>query len=290
VISARSAKGGVPPLALFAEYLHDFVGDEPIRSAGELAMRLAQSQDANRREGGIAGPLEFLLEIDAGDAEWSAWEAFIVAWADASRVFGAESRAALLIVLAGCKQRALPIAAPALCVHAYRNVVDETDMLIYAAEAFTESRLTALHRRVAIAVSARLAVWDPDVVDVLADETLSSILEPKELLTSLARERHWTDTGLRESREWGDGHEDAIGPTSFVSAAALALLGDTSAIRQRVWSGQVGVMMPFLEERRQEVLHHLDGQLREWQTHFKDIIDPRDLELSHLLKQVRLYR
>ena len=48
--------------------------------------------------------------------------------------------------------------------------------------------------------------------------------------------------------------------------------------------------MPFLEERRQEVLHQLDGQLREWQTHFKDIVDPRDLELSHLLKQVRLYR
>jgi hypothetical protein len=72
---------------------------------------------------------------------------------------------------------------------------------------------------------------------------------------------------------------------------ALALLGDGVAIKRRVWSGQVGVLMPFLEDRRQELLRHLDGQFRlPWQTTFKEITDALDLELAHIQHQVLAFR
>jgi len=48
--------------------------------------------------------------------------------------------------------------------------------------------------------------------------------------------------------------------------------------------------MPFIEDRRQELLLHLEGKLHlPWQTTYKQINDARDLEISHIEQQVNSY-
>jgi hypothetical protein len=73
-----------------------------------------------------------------------------------------------------------------------------------------------------------------------------------------------------------------------VHSAYLALDDPKGEVERRVWSAQVGVLLPFVEERRQELLARLDGVLRvPFRTRFgEEITDLRDLEIGHIESQL----
>jgi hypothetical protein len=207
------------PLALLTERLAEFVGEAPARDAGALAGSMAVALEKLTREDGLAGPIHLLIELDGTSPSWPAWMRLLSDWADASRNLPVAQRTALLAIVTGCPLRGLPSGAGALRVHACRAVADETDLLLYASDAFRAASLPSLQRRVAAAVAARVAVWEPDVVDALAAEPLSRVLEPEAALADLARERGWDEEAVRAAREWAEGQEDAFGSVSSVSAA-----------------------------------------------------------------------
>ncbi len=71
-------------------------------------------------------------------------------------------------------------------------------------------------------------------------------------------------------------------------SASLALKDFKGIIARRIWSAEVGVILPFVEERRQEILTHLAGVLRvPFTTRFGEVIsDVRDLEIGHIESQL----
>jgi hypothetical protein len=69
-----------------------------------------------------------------------------------------------------------------------------------------------------------------------------------------------------------------------VHSAALALADLQGTVRRRIWSAEVGVMLPFVEERHQKILSHLAGVLKvPFTTGFGELIsDVHDSEIGHI--------
>jgi hypothetical protein len=81
---------------------------------------------------------------------------------------------------------------------------------------------------------------------------------------------------------------DVIEGEENIHSASLALKDFKGTIARRIWSAEVGVILPFVEERRQEILTHLAGVLRvPFTTRFGEVIsDVRDLEIGHIESQL----
>ena len=71
-------------------------------------------------------------------------------------------------------------------------------------------------------------------------------------------------------------------------SALLALRHDARALQRRIWNAEVGVMLPFVEEQRQDILARFAGVLRvPFMTRFgEEITDIRDLEIGHIESQL----
>jgi hypothetical protein len=83
------------------------------------------------------------------------------------------------------------------------------------------------------------------------------------------------------------GSADRVDGQEVMHSAFLASNGGTSAVHRRVWTGQVGVLLPFVEERRQDLLGLLAGVLQvPYRTRFGVVEDPRDLEIGHIESQL----
>ena len=85
----------------------------------------------------------------------------------------------------------------------------------------------------------------------------------------------------------------ALGTSSTVEGhqephPALEALVD--GIERRLWHAQVTVLFPLIEEHRLRLVARLRPHLRvPFETPFGVITDPRDLEIGHLLHQIRAF-
>jgi hypothetical protein len=82
--------------------------------------------------------------------------------------------------------------------------------------------------------------------------------------------------------------KDVIDGVEKEHSALLAIRHDTRALQRRIWSAEVGVMLPFVEERRQDILSRFAGVLRvPFTTPFgAEITNIHDLEISHIENQL----
>jgi hypothetical protein len=144
-----------------------------------------------------------------------------------------------------------------------------------------------LQRQVAISVVASIALFDPEVVDRLADEHLSRIFAPSPILNTMAKERGWYPAELRRGELfWQLGQIDTINGRQLVHSAVWAALAQHANVDHRVWIGQVGVLLPFVEEQRRELLQ----EIRTLWPALSELPDGRgstvkdlyDLEIGHL--------
>jgi hypothetical protein len=73
-----------------------------------------------------------------------------------------------------------------------------------------------------------------------------------------------------------------------IHSAALCESDSKSAIPHRIWSGQVAVLLPYIEEQRRDVLEQIGDQLRlPFKTRFGEVIrDLESLEIGHIALQV----
>lgn len=180
----------------------------------------------------------------------------------------------------------------ALAVHRWTGVVEPLDQLLYVRRLLSYRPMERLQREVFAAVIASLALWDPNVSHALAELSLKGVLSPREVLADFARDRGWA--GLAEEREgWQEGIVDQFGGEKQVHSAALAVAGDNSSIDEidrRIWSAQVGVLLPYVERRRRELLERLDGQLKGpfRFTNGLTIVDRFELEIGQIEYQLAL--
>jgi hypothetical protein len=58
---------------------------------------------------------------------------------------------------------------------------------------------------------------------------------------------------------------------------------ESGEIGARVWRGQASVLLPFVEERRRDLLGFLSNVIAlPFRTQYREIVDVKDLEIGHL--------
>ncbi|MDT5123166.1 MAG: hypothetical protein QOC96_2648 [Acidobacteriota bacterium] len=260
-----------PESLLFARFVPD-AGADAIRNAHALA-----------KESSFAGKVIWLDGLD--DNSWPAWKEFIVAYGHACQSVPVFERTQFCIPLRGKLALDPPGEDVCLAQHHWRGAVDSLDMFLFTASVFAGREMPALHRRIAVAIAAHLALWDPSISERLAGERLKRILAPVPLLRDVARERDWR---VDDAGKWHLGTADMFDGEMRIHSALLALDDSNSEIARRIWSAEVGVLLPFVEERRRELIAQLANALQvPYETRFGEVIeDVRDLEIGHIERQI----
>ncbi len=232
-----------------------------------------------RRVAEVPGGGRFVVVLNAVEAAgWPSWRDFLAEYARVCAERSPHLRPRLVALVSGVMLADLPERADCLEIYAWDGVVGGLDMLLYTAHRFA-GRIEAGTDLLA-AVGARVALWDPAVADLLADRPASEVLAPVAALQELAASRGWS---AAEEPAWERGTLATVDGQRQVHAALLAARGEERALRTRVWSGQAGVLLPLVEQRRRDVLERVRPLLTlPLDTGYGVISDARDLEVSHL--------
>ena len=268
-------KAADPASLLFSRFVSN-------ASPGALwnARTLAEAED-------FAGKIIWLDSLSA--REWSAWKAFLIDYEYACRSRSMFERSLFCVPLVGELALSPPLEEVCLSHHSWHGAVDLLDMLVFTTTLFQTKQISHLQKRIAVSITAHIALWDPTVSECLARESLGGIFDPIPTLLEIAKERGWDhDCDVLSSCSWHKGMIDVVDEEERIHSAVLVSHGGASAIKQRIWNAEVGVMLPFVEERRQEILTRLAGVLQvPFTTGFGEVItDLRDLEIGHIESQL----
>lgn len=236
---------------------------------------------------GFAGRVIWLRNV--GMKDWPAWQDFLVEYSHACRARSLMERTILCVAVVGRAATCPPAEDVCLACHMWRGVVDSLDMILYCSNLLRDRNLPIVRKRVLIAVVAGLALWDPAVAEELASAEIDAILEPRPILNDIGCRRGWSPEVTLDGKEgWCLGLTDTIDGEEKLHSAAISLRDSSDEIRRRIWSAEVGVLFPYVEEQRQAILRRLGGLLRvPFETRFGEIItDWRDLEIGHIESQI----
>jgi len=226
---------------------------------------------------------------DMHSAIWPAWRGFLEEYSHACRARSVWDRTLLCVPLVGDLAEAAPAEDICLAKHVWSGVVDSLDMLVLSSHLLRERAIPGVQKRVLAAVCASLSLWDPEVAEWLTNAGVDAILKPDLTLRMMARDRGWSaERSAAHEMRWSLGMKDMFEGCERVHSAVLVLDDKTGEIGRRVWSGQVGVLFPLVEERRQMILKELAQHLVvPYRTRFgSTITDWRDLEIGHIESQI----
>lgn len=224
---------------------------------------------------------------------WPAWKEFLREYEHACGARSVFERTLFCTELKGELSLDPPIEDVRLSLQAYRGCVSSLDMLLYASYLASEDAPTDLSSSVLIWVTAQLAQWDPRLAEVLVRCDLPDVLSPLPVLRRLQAERGWDrqDSAQHsDSQYWASGIVDWVDGERKMHSAFLPNGDSANLIGQRIWSGEVSVLLPYVEDRRQQTLKDLKGILRvPFTTRFGEIIsDLADLEIGHIETQLNM--
>jgi hypothetical protein len=121
------------------------------------------------------------------------------------------------------------------------GLIGPLDGVAFAAVHLTEA--DSLPTRIKAAVAVEVGAWDLGLTERLLDLPMKEALRP-----DLCPER-WVEAddhgGLQRLDSWGGE------PTRH---AAWLAHNDKDSLKKRIWRGQLGVLFPWIEERRREVI------------------------------------
>lgn len=242
------------------------------------------------REESFAGKLIWVNNVDS--ESWREWQAFLTDYQHACRSQAMIHRTLFCVELVGEPGNDPPPSDVCLEVIPWHSRVDQFDMLLYAASLFREQRLPYFHKRLAISAVTQLAAFDPALAEHLAQFSLQEILNPFEILRVFAEERGWEGLDTENAALfWWEGIADNLGGDKIIHSAYLALNESRNEIHGRLWTAEVGVLLPFVEERRREIIQKLSKFLHiPYQTHFgEEISTLAELEIGHIEHQIAFY-
>lgn len=220
---------------------------------------------------------------------WPVWKTFFTEYEHACRSRSVLERTLFCIPLVGALAHDPPAEDICLAHHRWQGYVDLLDMCVFTALLLEGKSMPELLRRVVIALIAHVALWDPLVSESLAHEDLKTIFAPTPVLQKIAIQRGWdgVDEEVFSLSGWHRGMQDMVNGTEKAHSALLAARYDARALQQRLWSAEVGVILPFVEEQRQELLTRFAEALHvPFTTPFGEINDIHDLEIGHVVAQL----
>ena len=175
--------------------------------------------------------------------------------------------------------------AVALC--SWESVVERHDIVLYVGELLRKRLHGGLLRETMTAICAELAGTDGELATHLSRIRLEDCLAPRERLVDIGRKRGW-DAIDPLKRSWHTGMWENWSSGARLNSVAVALQNDHREIRRRIWRGQVGVIFPFIEEKRAELVELLGPRLALPVTTLAGEIDSAaDLEIGQLRWCVR---
>lgn len=219
--------------------------------------------------------------------QWESWQPFLEEYRSACHSSPHQNPAQFVVVLEGEVATQTPREETLLTVRSWRGVVSELDATLYAAQLLRDRSLDHLPRQVAVSTVAAFALWDASVADELAANLESALKHPQGTLCDVARSRGWN---AGEDPTWESGQENLFGGEELRHSAYCALRGDTNELERRRWKAQVGVVFPFLEQRRRDIIEALEDKL--WAPfdrngHSRRTETVEELEFSDILWQLR---
>ncbi|MBI5100383.1 MAG: hypothetical protein HZB33_00900 [Nitrospirae bacterium] len=214
---------------------------------------------------------------------WPRWKDFLLQYAHACRSVLPQKRSLLCISLTNELVLDSPTEDVCLSNHSLRSYIEPIDMLLYAAMILKKKNMPRLQKQVAIPIIANLALWDPLVYERFAYKPIEIILSPIDTLKNIGLERSWR-AGIECTEErWINGIADTIDGKEMIHSAFLAQHGTLDEINRRIWTAQIGVLMPFVEEKRQQLISDLkDLLIVPHSAGYKVISDVRELEIGHI--------
>ena len=258
------------------------------RFAPEVAAGEIRSAATLATEDSFCGRLVCVDELP--NDLWPAWKSFLVEYEHVCRSIPLLQRTLFCLCLEGEVAIDPPVCDVCLAVHRYDDFAQQFDSLLYASLLIEGAKLVPLQKRLAASVIAALSLWDPFVAERLAEEDLAQLLQPASVLDAFARERGWMSVNCpNEESLWCQGMKNMFDGAPKIHSAVLAALGKRQEVERRIWSAQVGVLFPFIEEKRQELVDELRSILRVPFTKKTGevVTDLRDLEIGHIESQVR---
>ena len=249
----------------------------------DLARRYTNHPDQIRRlpdlcdDAGFRGRLVLPHGLDT--TTWPAWRDFLGTYAQASRSRSLLGRSLFLVTLDGSPPAEPPPGDVGLASRAWDGVLDDVDLLLFASEHLRQRGGEPLVRSLIATTIARVAAWDFQTAATLVAANDSTIVEPGELLRALARNKGWTtDTPL----DWCLGTASRAG---VAHPARAALDNPPAELHRRLWSAQLSVLLPWIEERRHEtVARNLFEVRRHMRADGDGQGDPFALELGDLFR------
>ena len=224
---------------------------------------------------GFRGHLVRLRGLDASN--WPAWCNFLSRYAQASRSRSLLGRTMFLVPLAGNPPVEPPTADVALVNRTWDGVLDDVDLLLFASERLRQRAVSPLRRSLLATAVARVASWDFHTACALLAESDRIIMAPTDVLRAIARDKGWSpETPL----DWRLGTASQSG---ILHPARAAIEDPPVEIHRRLWSAQLSVLLPWIEDLRHETVA---GNLYEVKRQMRNAgdghADPYELELGDL--------
>jgi hypothetical protein len=261
------------------ELLYDFAVMDPIASRGRNASTLVAESSFKNQIVWVEG---------VGISIRSDWLDFLSEYESACRATPECERTSICLVLEG--ESALLVSPNAVGIHGviWDGYASSVDAQLYAAHLIHHRYQHSLQQRIAVAIIATLSRWDSLCCDFLSQQALDDIVEPERVLKQLARERAWNGADCSSDMAWAKGYTHSFDGKQTASAALLAVR-DVSKLDSLIWNAEVGVMLPFVEERRRELLKRYSNVLQvPYPSKFGSLITNKlDLEIGDIADQFR---
>jgi hypothetical protein len=270
-----------PTISPVDQLFDRFVPDAPV-GLRRNALALVQQENFESR-------IICLYGFDESE-HWAPWEIFINEYQVACGSQDPILRTLFIIILSGDIALNPPCEDTQLAHHRWQGCVDSFDMLLYAADLLAKRHLSILSRHLTVNLCAQLALWDREVCRRLTGESFGDILQPHKTLKDIAQERAWCDPNVDVEKDgWRKGMVQMFDGKKQIHSAFLAGKERYSELNRRMWSAQVKVLFPYIEEQRMQLLHRYGDRLRiPYVTARNEMVtELLDLEISHIDSQFR---
>ena len=240
-----------------------------------------------RSESSLAGEQYFqrkLIWIEEIPAEdWAAWSRFFLEYERVSRAVPESRRSLFLIRMIGPTVALAPPAAVGLSSLRWDGWLRRNDMQLYSNGCIKE-RKSGLETDLTAALVSELGGWDPALCEYLADFELCKLIQPAQLLEQFASERDWCfKPGPYDEKAWSKGFwQTYLGKQTPHTSFGAFLLGQRF-LNRLLWKAEIGILMPYIEEKRQALIEQYRMHLKlPYYSKYGVINDVYDLEIGIL--------
>ncbi|MFH0989887.1 MAG: hypothetical protein V1799_07720 [bacterium] len=216
---------------------------------------------------------------------WEKWAGFLSLFQQACKATSLMRRSMICACVIGESANVIPEKDACLDVFKWNDCVNSLDMLIYVHMKVESTFPSDVHRSIATNIIDSIAMWDPNLADYLASRAIGEILNPRSLLEQYAKERNWLPgNAVYSDNNWSKGKTYLWQGKDVCHSAVFALQGPIEELERRIWSAQVGVLFPFIEEcRRRMIIGNKLGIMMPFQTEEGKLTsDIRDMEIGQI--------